>query len=226
MAVAGVHEAIAESRRTPHPDAALDRARTRFARSMRTAQPADLPSLARIHVGSGTPGLLADIGERYLRQVYYRRLLDSPVGRAEVIELAGHVAGFVTWSPRSALLYRSIVAPLPTAAFLARAALRRPRVARDFIESALHVEREAADVDAEIVSLEVDPAFQGLGLGFFLLERAVDDLRAAGAPAIKARILDGHDAVEALYARLGFARGDAFRLHGRPWRLLIWRAGG
>jgi ribosomal protein S18 acetylase RimI-like enzyme len=190
---------------------------------MRAAEPRDLPVLAAIHAGSGTPGLLSDIGPSFLERVYYRRLLASPVGRATVIEIGGHVGGFVTWSPDSGRLYRDIVPPVRTLRYLVPAGLRRLRLFRAAVESALHVERDARDVAPEIVSLEVQPALQGLGLGYFLLERAVGDLRASGATAIKARILDDFEAVEGLYRRLGFRREGTFKMQGRAWVMLVWR---
>jgi hypothetical protein len=59
-----------------------------------------------------------------------------------------------------------------------------------------------------------------VGLGFYLLERAVDELHAASNARIKARILANHPSVERLYDRLGFREVKTFRLHGRAWKVL------
>jgi RimJ/RimL family protein N-acetyltransferase len=53
------------------------------------------------------------------------------------------------------------------------------------------------------------------------LQRAVTDLRAAGATRIKARILAANQAVERLHPPLGFHRAATFRLHGRDWVLMV-----
>jgi GNAT superfamily N-acetyltransferase len=196
-----------------------------FGRAIRPATTADLGAMAHIHATSGTPGLLSDLGAPFLRDVYYAGLLASPVGRALVIEIKGSVVGFVTYSPDSSRLFHDIFRPRMAATLLAvgRASIRRPRVAIDFVQTVLTVDRtgEGSDIPAEAVSLEVDPSFQGLGLGFLLLQSAVTDLQAAGVTRIKARILESNRAVERLHPPLGFRQGATFRLHGRDWVLMV-----
>jgi GNAT superfamily N-acetyltransferase len=197
----------------------------RFRQAIRPATTADLGAMAHIHATSGTPGLLSDLGEAFLRDVYYSGLLASPVGQARVIEIGGKVAGFTTYSLDSSRLFSEIFRRrIPTTLLaIARASLRKPRVVFDFAQTVLTVDKtgEGSDIPAEAVSLEVAPAFQGLGLGFLLLEAAVNELRAAGATRIKARILAENVAVERLHPPLGFRRGATFRLHGRDWLLMV-----
>jgi GNAT superfamily N-acetyltransferase len=106
---------------------------------------------------------------------------------------------------------------------VAKATLRKPRVPIDFAQTVLTVDRtgEGSDIRAEAVSLEVAPEFQGLGLGFLLLQTAVADLRAEGVTRIKARILASNRPVERLHPPLGFHRASTFRLHGRDWVLMV-----
>jgi GNAT superfamily N-acetyltransferase len=200
-----------------------------FGDAIRPATTADLAAMARIHVTSGTPGLLTDLGESFLRDVFYARLIDSRFGRASVVEVKGAIAGFVTYSPDSAALFRDIFRPrlLSTLTALARAAVRKPRVVIDFAETVLKSDDSGGGsaIAAESVSLEVAPAYQGLGLGFLLLQAAVTGLRAAGATRVKARILSCNREVERLYPPLGFRTGPTFRLHGRDWVLMILDGG-
>jgi GNAT superfamily N-acetyltransferase len=197
----------------------------RFRHAIRPATTADLGAMAHIHATSGTPGLLSDLGEGFLRDVYYAGLLASPVGYALVIEIGGKVVGFTTYSLDSRRLFSEIFRRrMPsTLAAIARASLRKPRVVFDFAQTVFTEDKtgEGSDILAEAVSLEVAPAFQGLGLGFILLEAAVSELRAAGATRIKARILAENVAVERLHPPLGFRRGATFRLHGREWLLMV-----
>lgn len=196
-----------------------------FSHAIRAATTADLAAMAHIHATSGTPGLLSDLGEAFLRDVYYAGLLASPSGEAQVIEIGGKIAGFATYSPDSRRLFGDIFRRriATTLLALARASLRKPRVSLDFAQTVLTVDKkgEGSDIAAEAVSLEVDPAYQGLGLGFLLLQSAVTELRAAGATRIKARILADNVAVERLHPPLGFHRGATFRLHGRDWVLMV-----
>lgn len=212
------------------PESALDPrvlrfATERFGKAIRPATLADVGAMARIHATSGTPGLLSDLGEAFLRDVYYAGLLASPVGKALVIEIGGQVAGFSTYSPDSGRLFGEIFRPrIPsTLIALVKATLRKPRVPLDFAQTVLTVDRtgEGSDIRAEAVTLEIAPEFQGLGLGFPLLQAAVTDLRADGATRIKARMLASNRPVERLYPPLGFHRASAFRLHGRDWVLMV-----
>lgn len=181
--------------------------------------------MAHIHATSGTPGLLSDLGERFLRDVYYCGIVESPAGNALVLELEGNVVGLVTYSLDSDRLFGEIFRRrrLRTLDAIARASVRKPRVSADLLQTVAIVResRAGSDIKAEVVSLEVAAAFQGLGLGFVLLERAVSTMRAAGAQRVKARILADHRDVERLYEHLGFCRGEAFRLHGRNWVLMV-----
>lgn len=197
-----------------------------MARSIRLATLDDLPAMARIHATSGTPGLLTDLGEPFLREVYYRGLLGSPLGRAFVLTSDGAPAGFVTVATDSNRLFNTIFRRnlLRSMGAIAQASLRRPRVILSFLESAFAVAslKEAADVQAEIVSLEVGVPYQHRGFGYGLLTTAVQDLRADPAVrSIKARILADHREVERLYAALGFHTAATFRMQGRRWKLLV-----
>ena len=204
----------------------LEFAAQRFRKSIRAATTDDLGEMAHIHATSGTPGLLSDLGVAFLRDVYYAGLLASPAGKALVIDVGGNVAGFVTYSPDSSRLFSEIFRRRigATLLALARASVRKPRVLLDFAQTVFSVRRagEGWDIPAEAVSLEIAPAFQGFGLGFVLLQAAVEDLKAAGATRIKARILVENRAVERLHPPLGFRRGALFRLHGRDWVLMVY----
>jgi len=176
--------------------------------------------MAQLHVGSGTPGLLTDLGESFLRDVYYKGLLESSLAHGLGIDVGGVLAGFVTFSEHSERLFDDIARrrPVHVVLALARASLRRPRLVLDVIESRRIVRAPGLgrEIDAEVVSLEVASQFQGLGLGFFLLEAAV----AAIKDPVKARILAGHSEVGRLYERLGFRARARFRMHRRDWILL------
>ena len=218
IGIPGEPEAVTDAR-------VLRFAAEHFGQAIRAATPADLGAMAHIHATSGTPGLLTDMGESFLRDVYYTGLLASPVGKALVIEIGGSVIGFVTYSPDSGRLFSQIFRRRigATLVALVRSSFRKPRVLVDFVQTVVTIDKtgEGSDIPAEIVSLEIAPAQQGLGLGFFLLQSAVADLQAAGTKRIKARILVENRAVERLHPPLGFRRGAQFRLHGRDWILMV-----
>jgi GNAT superfamily N-acetyltransferase len=217
---------VDERQATDRDARVLEFAARRFGQAIRAATPDDLGAMAHIHATSGTAGLLSDLGEGFLRDIFYGGLLASSLGNALVMEIDGNVAGFVTYSPDSGRLFSEIFRRRlgRTSLALARASVRKPRVLLDFAQTVFAVGKagEGWDILPESVSLEIAPAYQGFGLGFVLLQAAVTSLRAAGATRIKARILADNRAVERLYPPLGFRRGPSFRLHGREWVLMVY----
>jgi ribosomal-protein-alanine N-acetyltransferase len=80
------------------------------------------------------------------------------------------------------------------------------------------IAREAAG-EAEIITIAVDPARRGLGLGLQLVEAAVDAARAAGAESLFLEVAVDNAAALALYRRAGFQEA------GRRPRYYARRAG-
>jgi GNAT superfamily N-acetyltransferase len=192
---------------------------------IRPAGADDLASIAAIHHGSGTPGLLADLGPAFLERVYYRGILESPIAETYVIELDLAPAGVVSLTTDANRLFTQVFRRrLFLAARLAMAAaVRRPRILRDLIETVLDVRRNplGGGITAEIISLQVAPRYQGVGLGLFMLQRATDRLLQLGAVPFKSRMLASNTAVTRLYAFLGFRMAGSYALHGRTWEMWI-----
>jgi len=198
----------------------------RISRQIRPITGSDLKALAEVHIGSGTPGFLSDLGISFLENIYYAVLIDDPYSGGAAIDIGNEVAGFVTYSTDSSKLFRSIFLkkPIPFIMSIIKSMLKRPRILLDFLGVVFHVQadRLATGVDAEVVSLEVRPPYQGLGLGYFLIERAVSELRTKkqGQP-IKVRIFSDHVAVARLYESLNFHEVGKFRLNGRNWSMMV-----
>jgi GNAT superfamily N-acetyltransferase len=192
---------------------------------IRLAGADDLAAIAAIHHGSGTPGLLSDLGLAFLERVYYRGILDSPIAETYVIELGDAPAGVVSLTTDADGLFTQVFRRrLPLAARLAiGATARRPRLLGDLLETVLDVRRNplGSGINAEIISLQVARRYQGLGLGLFLLQRATDRLMQRGAVPFKSRMLASNTAVTHLYAFLGFNMAGSYPLHGRTWEMWV-----
>jgi ribosomal-protein-alanine N-acetyltransferase len=80
------------------------------------------------------------------------------------------------------------------------------------------IAREAAG-EAEIITVAVDPARRGRGLGLQLVEGVIAAARAAGAETLFLEVATDNPAALALYARAGFAEA------GRRPRYYARRAG-
>jgi ribosomal protein S18 acetylase RimI-like enzyme len=77
-----------------------------------------------------------------------------------------------------------------------------------FVAYTLHGQSEGMSAYGEVVVIGVDPRARSRGLGSALLDRAVTDLRDAGAPVIMVETGgdDGHGPARALYESAGFTR--------------------
>jgi phosphinothricin acetyltransferase len=88
-----------------------------------------------------------------------------------------------------------------------------------FAKAGPHRARGAYRWTAE-VTVYLDDAWQGRGLGTALYQRLIPLLRAQGYVTLLAGITDGHTASERLHARAGFVRCATF--HRTGWKHDAW----
>jgi ribosomal protein S18 acetylase RimI-like enzyme len=80
----------------------------------------------------------------------------------------------------------------------------------------LHLERHARDIF--LANIQIDPAFQGRGLGTAVIQRLMDDARRSRLP-IRLQVLKVNQAARRLYQTLGFTATDEAGFHTQ----MIWR---
>ena len=125
------------------------------------------------------------------------------------------VVGFVCGSQdRSGYLKRALYRYLPRAMpLLIMASLRRPTIAKGLLRRSTMLKRifnrpradMAAWPAASLMSIAVDPAYRGRGLGERLVRDYMDLMRKQGVPAIKLGVLNSNRAARNLYERLGWS---------------------
>lgn len=176
---------------------------------IRAACPDDLNAIVRVHQQAFAGFLMTLLGPRFLRG-YYQCVLEYPDPIFLVAErerqIVGFVAGFVN-PPRFYAQLRRRKLPLVLAA--ASHLVWRPRLWRRALSSLRRAETLSSSEDepalAELASIGVAPAAQGLGAGKQLVQAFLKQAQQNGVQEV-VLTTDAHnnDAVNAFYQKLGF----------------------
>ena len=200
--------------------------------TVRRARADDAPRLAELHATRMTEGFLSALGPRFLR-VLYRRIVASPdafafvavVEEADAADSGGPaITGFAAAALDVGALYRRFLLRDGVVAGIAAA----PRLLRSWrrVLETLRYPGGADDLpEAEILSVAVDPAAAGRGVGTRLVEAATAELVRRGAPAAKVVTAADNVAALRLYERCGFRAATRISVHeGTASQVLVWRS--
>lgn len=193
--------------------------------TIRAGTEADAGAAASLHAGQISEGFLALLGTPFLRRLY-RRICRTPRSFLIIAECDGTPCGFVAGSADVKGLYREFLLHdgIPGAL---RAA---PRVLwgwRRVIETLRHGSSSGVSrgKGVEMLSLAVDPAFQGRGIGRLLVESFFTEIAARGETAAYL-VAGGERGAIALFLGYGFEIVDRFELHpGTESVLMQWEGG-
>ncbi|MCX7993308.1 MAG: GNAT family N-acetyltransferase [Fimbriimonadales bacterium] len=176
---------------------------------VRTASPSDLDSIVRVHQQAFEGFLMTLLGPRFLRG-YYQCVLTYAQPIFLVAEREGQVVGFVAGFVNPPRFYAQLrQRKLPLALAAASHLMWRPRLWQRALSSLRRAETLALSNDeptlAELASVGVAPAAQGLGAGKQLVLAFLERARERGVAEV-VLTTDAHhnDAVNAFYQKLGF----------------------
>ncbi len=193
---------------------------------LRRARRDDAAALARLHAEHIPGGFLASLGTAFLTQLY-RRISTAPGSFAIVASTEDlPVAGFVSGTVDTGALYRQFLLRHGIRAGLSAlpGLLRRPR----HVLETLRYGTGAGDGNAllpraELLSLAVDPAARGRGVGEALVRACVDELAGLGAPSSRVVVDAANEAALRLYRRCGYASASTLEVHaGTRSEVLVW----
>jgi ribosomal protein S18 acetylase RimI-like enzyme len=179
--------------------------------TVRRAEPADLASVARVHVAAFQGFFLAELGERFLT-AYYRTVLDYSAGVFLVAEREGRVVGFIAGFLRPAEFYRLMSKRrmrfvVPALLGIARRPgllIRIVRRAKRVMSGKASGTPRAANA-CELSSVAVDPHTGGKGVGGKLVHKFLEDAASIGAREVFLTTdAEGNEAVNRFYVKLGF----------------------
>jgi ribosomal protein S18 acetylase RimI-like enzyme len=190
---------------------------------VRPARGSDAETVAALHVHGISEGFLSLLGTGFLR-LLYRRISRHPAAFLLVADHQGAAVGFIAGSTDVTGLYRSFLWRDGVAAALSSLG---PLVRgwRRVVETFRHGSSGGGGPaeGAELLSVAVDPSWQGRGAGHRLVASFLDEVAARGCQA--AHVVVGADNGRAisLYQRAGFVTTERFELHpGTESLLMLW----
>jgi ribosomal protein S18 acetylase RimI-like enzyme len=189
---------------------------------VRAASSEEVALVADLHAERITEGFLAMLGPRFLRRLY-RRVQRSRDAFLFVAVEDGRVVGFLAGADDLRRLYRSFVARDGIVA----GAVAAPRLARSLPRALETLRYPSSETDglpaAEILSMAVDPATVGRGVGRALVDEGLAHYRRRGIDRAKVVIAAGNAASLHLYERAGFAHHGRIAVHrGTDSEVLVW----
>ncbi len=201
---------------------------------VRQAQPTDLPGVARVYLAA-FPETIEQIGARRLQSAAVEDMMRVCL-RAEpegflVAESEGVVAGYAVCPSRSDRIWRTALREGHVAAMLWRWVTGRYglglRPALRLVMDKLHFWRASgvpgADCRARVLSIAVDPGFQGRGIGRRLLEAGLAYLRAREVPCVRLEVRPDNVPAKRLYEGLGFEPAGTVHDTRGPWLVMVLR---
>jgi len=168
----------------------------------------DVDTVVSVHLRAFPSFFLSFLGPRFLREFYGSFLVD-PMGLGFVaVDGGGRVLGVVVGPLNPAGYFKRLLKRRWWAFCLASisAVLRRPKVLPRLFRAVVYRgEAPTGPVRALLSSIAVDPQVQGGGVGRKLVERWVQEVRAAGGSGcFLTTDAEGNEAVNAFYRKLGW----------------------
>ncbi len=178
---------------------------------LRVGTDRDVRGIALLHAGQISEGFLSSLGSGFLR-LLYRRIVRTPASFVLVSEDGeARLTGFIAGSTDVRGLYRSFVVRdgIPAALTVAPRLLRSWR---SVFETLSHGSVEST-AGAELLSIAVDPDFQGQGAGRLLVEGFLVELGLRDVSSAHVVVAADNKRAISLYERSGFRTVREFELH-------------
>jgi glycosyltransferase involved in cell wall biosynthesis/ribosomal protein S18 acetylase RimI-like enzyme len=190
--------------------------------TFRRATIEDVPALARMHSTAIDSGFLPTLGRRFMVRLY-RALVSDPDAVVVVADDNGVAIGFVAGVPDTGAFYRRFVRRHGAGAgFAALPRLIRPSVLRRAWET-LRYEGAGGEIPAELLSMAVDDAYRGRGVGYELGARFLEEMRDVGA--VKVVVGAENQVAIGVYRKVGFAVFGDVEVHaGERSKVMVWRS--
>lgn len=185
--------------------------------NIRPMQPTDAPSVARLHEQEIDFGFISTLGRRFLTSLY-ATMLESGQSVIFVAEAEGRVIGFCAVTPDVGKMYKAMLHKkwwkfclllLPRAFSL--------KVIKHCYETLRYPNhKDTLDLpEAELLSMAVDKAWAGRGIGKLVTRQAIGGIAELGVSCLRVAVLESTVAANRFYPKIGFEFHSQIMNHGR-----------
>jgi ribosomal protein S18 acetylase RimI-like enzyme len=195
---------------------------------IRRARLADARGISRMHMENISTGFLSSLGLGFLTRLY-RAMIAWPKAVVLVADAGAGPVGFVAGVADTGAFYKHFLvrSGIP-AGVAALPALVRPsglRKAWETLRYSDEADGAVIGVEAELLSMAVDPPFRGQGLAHRLGTGLLADPVMAGRGAVRVVVGASNPVAIAAYQKMGFVDAGSIEVHATETsRVLVWRA--
>jgi GNAT superfamily N-acetyltransferase len=179
-------------------------------RSMRLE---DLNAVVDVHLNTFQNFFLSLLGQAFLKELY-TGIVASPSGMAFVFEKESYIYGFIAGTDSPEGFYKRLLRQRWWRFGLASVlpVLRNPKIIPRLLGAFSRGEQNDIHEDcALLMSIAVDPEFQGQGIGKLLIDAFLNEAKNRGVSQVNLTTDKVYnDAVNAFYKRVGFRLNSSF----------------
>ena len=196
--------------------------------AIRKARRSDAVGISRMHMENISTGFLSSLGLGFLTRLY-QAMIEWPQATVLVADAGAGPVGFVAGVADTGAFYKHFImrSAIP-AGLAALPTLIRPSGFRKAWETLRYSEEEGgagAGVEAELLSMAVDPPFRGQGLGHRLGVELLSEPVITEGGAVKVVVGAANPVAIAAYQKMGFVDAGSIEIHAAETsRVLVWSA--
>lgn len=179
--------------------------------------PAEIESIASLHVCGISSGFLSRLGEQFLR-LLYRSILHSDAGILIVALCDGQVVGFVSGAVSIKPIYKILLKDnYPILCFILLPQIFYWKTLRRIVDILLYsfrsVGNEKIYVSPELLSIAVDKEYRGQGIARALFERLTVEFERHGVSQFKIVVGESLVPAQCFYEKMGAKVRRKMELH-------------
>jgi ribosomal protein S18 acetylase RimI-like enzyme len=180
-------------------------------------------AIAKIHPVSQSGTFLTSLGQDFLT-LLYNQISQSDHSASYIALRDDEVIGFVVATFHTKKLFKGVAfkAPVRLSWLVFKQALRRPVLLWMAAKTLTYPSQEADNLpEAGLLALAVDTAWRNQKIGSKLVQKLVDNMRAAGIDKLVVTVDGNNSGALRFYHCHGFVSASTFKMYGRPMYHLV-----